>query len=109
MNTPTAVSIESLSHRYGKTLALVWNVAGTKDSYAIRLENSVLLYRRGEKVDSPDATLTLSQDDLIALALGQATPEDLAKKDGAVSNSETLKTLLGLFDNFKTNFDIVTP
>ncbi|MGW2202794.1 alkyl/aryl-sulfatase [Streptomyces sp. NPDC001774] len=89
-----------------------WNVTG-RDPLTMRLRNGVLTHvsGTGPAAAPPDVRLTLAEDDLRALLLGEASTADLVQEgrltvDGDLGRLSGLMSLLGEPD---PDFAIVTP
>ena len=94
----------------GKRIGFNWKLPNG-DKFAIQLENSVLLYRKGEQLDHPDVTLKVDKVDLARLLNGETTlsQEVLAGHIEISGQTEKLNELLTLLDHFEPMFPIVTP
>jgi len=91
-------------------LAINWIQPDTGKRYGLSIENGVFLYKADFQYGKPDATLTISRNDLIAVLARQKTlqqefADSHAKLDG---NPAALGTWLGLLDQFTKNFPIMT-
>ena len=96
----------------GKKFSVNWDVPDLKEKYTINLENSVLAYR---KVDSfkekADVTMSMTKATLDSIQTG-ATTVDKEIESGNIKltgDAANFKEYLGFFDNFKPDFNIVTP
>ena len=96
----------------GKKFSVNWDVPDLKEKYTINLENSVLAYR---KVDSfkekADVTMSMTKATLDSIQAG-ATTVDKEIESGNIKltgDAANFKEYLGFFDNFKPDFNIVTP
>ena len=94
-----------------KRLRLNWNFTDTGDQYLLELENSVLVYTKGQQAADADATLNLTRAVLDAVALQQtAFPKELAAGTVSITgNPAAFGQLMGLMDTFDRTFPIVTP
>jgi len=91
-------------------LTINWTQPDTGKHYGLSIENGVFLYKANFQYDKPDATLTISRGDLIAVLAKQKTLQQefashQAKLDG---DPAALRTWFGLLDAFTTEFPIVT-
>ncbi len=95
----------------GKTLSLSWRQPGVDAVYAVELQNSVLIYTEGKKLDDPDVTVTASGETLAAILMGGAALDDKMKSGDlkVTGSADKLKELFGLLDEFPLMFNIVTP
>ncbi len=95
----------------GKTISLNWNFTDVKSTYALVLENSVLIPTAGKTLPNADASVTLTRKTLDAIAIGTTSfPQAIA--DGSIKvegDRRKLAELLGLLDSFEPMFPIVTP
>ncbi len=94
----------------GKSLKFNW-VASDGQTYGFWVENSVLMYRKGKAVDSPDATIKAPKLQFTMLMM-KALPlqKALQSKDVVIEGREAAVTeLINCFDTFERNFNIVTP
>ena len=96
----------------GKKFSVNWDIPDLKEKYTINLENSVLAYR---KVDSfkekADVTMSMTKATLDSIQTG-ATTVDKEIESGNIKltgDAANFKEYLGFFDNFKPDFNIVTP
>ena len=94
----------------GKTARLQWKLP-LGDTFAVELENGVLVYTADKQLSQPDATLTMPKEALGGI-LARATTLDAEVKVGrAVATGDVgkVRDLLGVLDEFQPMFDIVTP
>jgi alkyl sulfatase BDS1-like metallo-beta-lactamase superfamily hydrolase len=91
-------------------LAINWIQPDTGKRYGLSIENGVFLYRADFQYDKPDATLTISRDNLIAvLAKQQSLPQDFAEQKAKLDGDpKALRTWFGLLDAFPPEFPIIT-
>lgn len=95
----------------GHTIALNLLFPDTHESYALSLDNSVLIYTANKQVEGADATITLDRTTLDDIVLGVATLDDkLASGEVTIDGRrEALTELLSLLDTFEFWFNIITP
>jgi alkyl sulfatase BDS1-like metallo-beta-lactamase superfamily hydrolase len=94
-----------------KTVSLNWIFTDVHQEYAVRLEDSVLVYTANRQLPNADATLTLTRATSDEITLGKTTFDD-AIASGAVKvvgSKDKIAELFGLLDTFNPMFDIVTP
>lgn len=80
-------------------------------TYAVSLENGVLVYTENSQIAKPDVTISWSKADLLAMLFGKTTLAKL-QQEGKVNltgDSKKLDLLFGLLDKFNPSFNIVTP
>lgn len=95
----------------GKRVRVNWKQPNSEERYALTLENSVLLYKKNRSFETPDATLTLSRNSLMAVVTGRSTLDE-ERKNGRASvegRAESVTELFGVLDSFDPMFPIVTP
>jgi alkyl sulfatase BDS1-like metallo-beta-lactamase superfamily hydrolase len=95
----------------GKTLRINWKQPDSDEAYALSVENSVFIYKKGKLFDKPDATITLPRTLFMAL-VGKRTALDEEVKAGRATvtgSVEQANSLFGLMDFFTAMFPIVTP
>ncbi len=95
----------------GKVIVLNWNFTDTGEKYVLNLENSALTHTVNQQSPGADATITLARTTLDTINLRRTSFEkEIAagniKIDG---DGKKLGELLGLLENFKPDFNIVTP
>ncbi|MDR5781375.1 alkyl sulfatase dimerization domain-containing protein [Caballeronia sp. LZ065] len=95
----------------GKTISVNWIFPDINKRYAVRLENSVLVYNEGKQLQNADVTLTLPKSSLDNIMLHQTNLDKeveagRAKVDG---DRGKISELLSLTDTFNPLFPIVTP
>lgn len=96
----------------GKKFTVNWEIPDLKEKYTVKLENSVLVYRKVASFKSgADATLTLSKDTLTKIITKQTTlDKEIQSGNVKISgNANELKANLAIFDTFTPDFNIVTP
>ena len=96
----------------GKKLTVNIELPDIKEKYAVNLENSVLGYRKVDTFkNEAEVTLTINRDTLDKIQMGETTlDKEIASGNVKVNgNTQKLKEYMGLFDNFKPDFNIVTP
>jgi len=91
-------------------LAINWVQPDTGKRYGLSIENGVFLYKADFQYDKPDATLTITRNDLIALLVKQKTmQQELATGQAKlVGDPRALGTWFGLLDQFPPEFPIMT-
>lgn len=95
----------------GKHIAINWVLPDIKQLYALRVQNSVLVYTGDEQMPNADATLTMPKAILAEIQLGTTTL-DREVSAGSVTvagNREKVNELLGMLVRFDPLFNIVTP
>ncbi|WP_322044416.1 alkyl/aryl-sulfatase [Paraburkholderia sp. J67] len=95
----------------GKTISVNWVFPDIHKQYAVRLENSVLVYNEGKQIQNADVTLSLPKSSLDNIMLHQTNLDKevqagRAKVDG---DRGKITELLSLTDSFNPLFPIVTP
>ena len=95
----------------GKTININWNDTAGSDKYALELRNGVLIYSKGKQLPKADATLNMPKNAFAATLMGATTLDKQVQDGHAKIDGSTAKVneLLGLFDTFDVNFNIVTP
>lgn len=94
----------------GKNLSFNW-IAPNGTSYGFWLEDEVLLYREGPPVEHPDAVITADNLNFILVAM-RITPLKDALDKGMLQikgDPAKLRELLDCMDQFRGDFNIVTP
>ena len=93
-------------------MSLNWELADIKEKYMINLENSVLTYRKVDEFkENAEITLILNKETLDKIQTKETTL-DKEIESGNVKvqgDIQKLKEYTGLFDEFKPDFNIVTP
>lgn len=95
----------------GKKLLINLNFTDKKQTYILKVENSVLIYTPNKQTKDADATLNLNRNAFDNILLKQKTLMQ-AISDGDIKiegNKEKIEEFIGLFDNFPPMFNIVTP
>jgi alkyl sulfatase BDS1-like metallo-beta-lactamase superfamily hydrolase len=95
----------------GKRARINWQFTDSGQNYLLNLENSALTYLAGRNDPAADVTLTLTRSTLDAVLSKQIGFRE-AYGSGAIAlqgNPLKLAEVLGLLDEFPTNFPIVTP
>ncbi len=80
--------------------------------FRLDLHNGVLNYVEGYAADKPDASLSISKLDLVAVASGKAKLDDLAKDGKATitGNRQVLNQIASAFDKgMKNDMNLVLP
>jgi linear primary-alkylsulfatase len=95
----------------GVVLNINWKQPDTGETYAIEVQNSVLIYTKDKQLHSADATLTMTRSQFAYVLMGGST---LDKELGAGSvkiegSTDKVTTLFGMLDTFQPMFPIVTP
>jgi alkyl sulfatase BDS1-like metallo-beta-lactamase superfamily hydrolase len=95
----------------GKTISINWTQPENGKEYALRLENSVLVYTKDEKLPNPDVTLRMSHDAFATVLMGgssfdQETANGHAQIQG---DGAKLTELMSMLDTFPKMFNIVIP
>ena len=95
----------------GKKISMNLNLTDKKEQYAIKLQNSVLIYTPNKKLDNADVSISLSRDVLDAINLKQTTLDNELQKGTVKVEGDKNKftDLLGMFATFNPSFDIITP
>jgi alkyl sulfatase BDS1-like metallo-beta-lactamase superfamily hydrolase len=95
----------------GRQVVLNWNFSDSGKRYVLNLENAALTYLEDAANPKANATLTLTRETLDAILLQRISFKQ-AVADGKVKiegDGAKVTELLGLFDNFTPNFEIVAP
>jgi alkyl sulfatase BDS1-like metallo-beta-lactamase superfamily hydrolase len=95
----------------GKTYAFNWQFPDTKQSYLVKLENSVLVYSTGKQTANPDATISMPKESLDNILLHTTTldKEVQAGRVQITGDRGKLSDMLSMLVNFDPLFPIVTP
>jgi alkyl sulfatase BDS1-like metallo-beta-lactamase superfamily hydrolase len=95
----------------GKHIVLNWTFTDTGERFVLTLENCVLTYAEGVRVDNADASFTLARGTLDEVIAKQTNFQDAvaAGKIEATGNLMRLAELIGLMDEFPRMFEIVEP
>lgn len=90
---------------------LNWNFTDTGQRYALILRNGALTHRAGVQLPNATATIELPRATLDDVTLGRATvAEAIQAGDIKITGDpQALQQVLGLMDQFKPTFNIVTP
>jgi alkyl sulfatase BDS1-like metallo-beta-lactamase superfamily hydrolase len=94
-----------------KNLDLNFKFTDTADRYRITVANGVLNYKSATQSPDADATISLSRQGLVALALLGRPPATLIE-NGVIAvegNTGSLEEMMSLFDSFEFWFNIITP
>ncbi len=94
-----------------RNLVIDFNFTDSGDRYRVTVANGVLNYRLSGDTAGSHASVSLTRQGLIALALLGQAPEALVGMDMITVNGNlaALEELAGLLDDFEFWFDIVTP
>ncbi len=94
----------------GKKLKINLVFSDTKQTYVLRIENSVLHHVQKSPEKDANATLTLTQPFFLKMVLGQAGGKDLLLSDQTKIDGSTLDlaTFFSMLDKAPGNFSIVT-
>ena len=94
----------------GKKLKINLVFSDTKQTYVLRIENSVLHHLQKSPEKDANATLTLTQPFFLKMVLGQAGGKDLLLSDQTKIDGSTLDlaTFFSMLDKAPGNFSIVT-
>ena len=94
----------------GKKLKINLVFSDTKQTYVLRIENSVLHHVQKSPEKDANATLTLTQAFFLKMVLGQAGGKDLLLSDQTKIDGSTLDlaTFFSMLDKAPGNFSIVT-
>jgi alkyl sulfatase BDS1-like metallo-beta-lactamase superfamily hydrolase len=116
-----AISLDSLFDYMGvklngpnagdKHLILHFDFTDSGDQYRIAVENGVLNYKSATQSPDADATISLTRQGLVALALRGRPPAALIE-NGVISvdgDTGALDEMMSLFDTFEFWFNIGTP
>jgi len=95
----------------GKQIAINWNVPDLKKTYAIEIDNSVLMYTEGKQLKDADATVSMPKNSLSEIQLGTTTldGEVATGRVKIAGNKAKVDEMLGLLVKFDPLFNIVTP
>lgn len=95
----------------GKKIQINLNLIGKHQSYALEVENSVLIYTPNKKFKDADATISLTRDVFDEVTTKQKSMMQLIS-DGDIKlegSKQKLEEFMSLFDNFPPMFNIITP
>ncbi len=95
----------------GKHIVINWNFSDRGESYALTLEDSVLVHTANQQAAAADASLASTRDTLDAIVLRAVTIGDAVRSGQIklVGEPEKATELFSLFDTFHPNFEIVEP
>ena len=95
----------------GKKLTINMVFTDLGETHVLRLNNSVLRHEKGERDKNADATLNVTHDLYLKMALNKAGLKDTLLSDDLKVQGSRLKLLsfLRLFDKPDGKFNIVTP
>jgi alkyl sulfatase BDS1-like metallo-beta-lactamase superfamily hydrolase len=95
----------------GKHIVLNWTFTDTGERFVLTLENCVLTYAEGVRVDNADASFTLARGTLDEVIAKQTNFPDavVAGKIEATGSPMRLAELTELMDEFPRMFEIVEP
>ena len=94
-----------------KNLVFNFKFTDSGDNYRITVANGVLNYKPETQSPDADATISLTRQGLVALALLGRPPATLTE-NGVIAvdgNTGALEEMISLFDTFEFWFNIVTP
>lgn len=94
----------------GKKLKINLVFSDTKQTYVLRIDNSVMHHAQKSPENDANATLTLTQPFFLKMVLGQAGGKDLLLSDQTKIDGSTLDlaTFFSLLEKAPGNFSIVT-
>ncbi|CEG56060.1 alkyl/aryl-sulfatase [Legionella fallonii] len=95
----------------GKKMSINLSLTDKNQQYAIKLQNSVLIYTANKKLDNADVSVSLPRNVLDAINLRETTLDDELKK-GTVKidgDRNKLSELLDMLVVFQPTFNIITP
>ena len=95
----------------GKHIVLNWHFTDTQEKIRTNLQNATLTWLPDRQAESADATLTLTRAMLNDILLRETTFPEAVKAGGiqVQGNPQKLFELLGLLDEFTTDFPLVEP
>ncbi|WP_027015466.1 alkyl/aryl-sulfatase [Comamonas composti] len=95
----------------GLNLGTQIHFTDTHETYALELSNAVLNHTRGRKLQSPDATLSLTRAAFFKMLLARVPLTQLVEAGEArmEGKPQALAAILGNLDTFNPRFPIVTP
>ena len=116
-HTPISCFLDSMSARLkgpkAEGMELVINMVFTdiKESYVLHLENSVLHHQKAEPDPNANATVTLTKDLYLQLAIRKVGIKDLLTSDDIEFKGSKIDLIrfFALFDMPRGKFDIVMP
>ena len=92
-------------------LVLNFKFTDTPDRYRVTVANGVLNYKAATQSPDADATISLTRQGLVALAL-LGRPPAILIENGVIAvegNAGSLEEMMSLFDSFEFWFNIITP
>lgn len=94
----------------GKKLSFNWIDPNGKP-YGFWLEDEVLLYREGKAVEQPDAIITTDRLNFVLIAMRLSPLKDALRKNKVTvkGDADKLQELFDCMDQFRGDFNIVTP
>ncbi len=92
-------------------IVINWDFTDTGKKYSITLENSALTYLPNSQAPAADATFALTRATLDDVIMGKTTfrKEIAPGKIKVQGDGKKLGELMGFMDDFKGDFNIVTP
>lgn len=116
-HTPTERFLEAMAAALnsdkaeGEDIQINLVFSDTRESYVLRINNSVLHHRAGKPEDNSVATLTLSKPFFLDMMTGEAGATDLLFSDQTKIDGSTIKLgqFFGMLEKATGNFNIVTP
>ena len=95
----------------GKNFEFIFNIIDKKEKYTVGLMNSALHANKDVTIKNPDATITLTRDELNAIIMKKSGLEDGIKSGKIKISGDKNKVheFFSLLDHFDVWFNIVTP
>jgi alkyl sulfatase BDS1-like metallo-beta-lactamase superfamily hydrolase len=95
----------------GKRIAINWEFPDLKQTYAVEVEDSVLIYTDGTHLPEADATLVMPKTSLSDIQLGTTTldAEVSAGRVKITGSKAKVGELMSMLVKFDPLFNIVTP
>ncbi len=95
----------------GKKLQINLDLTDKKETYILKVENSVLIYSSNKQAKDADATLSLTRNTFNNITLKQkSVMQAISDGDIKVTGSkEKVEEFMSLFDEFPPMFNIITP
>ena len=95
----------------GKKLTINWSFPDLKQTFAVEVNDSVMIYTEGKKLDHPDATVVMPKSSLSEIQLGTTTINDevTAGRVKITGDKTKVDDLMGMLVKFDPLFNIVTP
>ena len=95
----------------GKRFKINLNLTDKNQSYALEVENSVLIYTAHKQFSDADVSLDLTRSTFDKLTLKQENiRQDISNSNIKLKgNKQKLEAFISLFDNFPPMFNIITP